>query len=82
LERSIDTALVFGLRAANLSLVQQCGAKMYYHDVVAGGYLVDLLVEDMLLVELKIVNAPASYVGTARRGPRSGRLPRGRFSHG
>jgi GxxExxY protein len=37
--------------------VQQCGAKVYYRNVVVGDYIVDLLVEDVLSVELKTVKA-------------------------
>jgi GxxExxY protein len=38
-------------------VVQQCGAKAYYNDVLVGEYFADLLVEQVLLVELKTVKA-------------------------
>jgi GxxExxY protein len=44
-------------KAGGLSGVQQCGAKAYYRAVVVGDYIVDLLVEDVLPVELKTVKA-------------------------
>ena len=37
--------------------MQQCGVRVYYKEVVVGEYCVDLLVEDVLLVELKTVKA-------------------------
>jgi GxxExxY protein len=55
LEKVYENAPAFEIRAAGLSVVQQCGARVYYHDVVVGEYFVDLLVEDVLLVELKTV---------------------------
>jgi GxxExxY protein len=55
LEKVYEHAPAFEIRAAGLSVVQQCGARVYYHDVVVGEYFVDLLVEDVLLVELKTV---------------------------
>ena len=57
LERVYENALAFELRAAGLSVAQQSGAIVYYHDQVVGEYFVDLLVEDVLLVELKIAKA-------------------------
>jgi GxxExxY protein len=37
--------------------VQQYGAKVHYKDMVVGEYFVDLLINDVLLVELKAVRA-------------------------
>jgi GxxExxY protein len=37
--------------------VQQYGAKVHYKDRVVGEYFVDLLINDVLLVELKTVKA-------------------------
>ncbi len=33
------------------------GAKVHYKDILIGEYFVDLLIDDMLLVELKTVKA-------------------------
>ena len=55
LEKVYENALAFEVRAAGLSAVQQYGAKVYYKDIVVGDYFVDLLVNDVLLVELKTV---------------------------
>src|SRR4029077_15716978 len=55
LEKVYENALAFEVRAAGLSVVQQYGAKVYYKDILVGDYFVDLLVNDVLLVELKTV---------------------------
>jgi GxxExxY protein len=47
----------YEVRAAGLSAVQQYGAKVHYKDIVVGEYFVDLLVNNVLLVELKTVKA-------------------------
>jgi GxxExxY protein len=49
--------LVVELRATGLSVVQQHGARVYYRDVLVGDYFVDLLIQDVLLVELKTAAA-------------------------
>ena len=50
-------ALAYELRADGLSVVQQCGVKVHYKDMLVGEYFVDLLIDDMLLIELKTVKA-------------------------
>ena len=57
LEKVYENALTVELRAVGLAVVQQCSAKVIYKDVVVGEYFPDLLVEDVLLVELKTVKA-------------------------
>jgi GxxExxY protein len=57
LEKVYENALAYEIRATGLSVVQQSGARVYYRDVVVGEYFVDLLVEDVLLVELKTAKA-------------------------
>ena len=37
--------------------MQQCGVRVHYNGVVIGEYFANLLVEDVLLVELKPVKA-------------------------
>jgi GxxExxY protein len=37
--------------------MQQCSVTVHYNDVVVGAYFADLLVEEVLLVELKTVKA-------------------------
>jgi GxxExxY protein len=57
LEKVYENALAFKVRAAGLTVAQQCGARVYYRDVVVDEYFLDLLIEDVLLVELKTVKA-------------------------
>jgi GxxExxY protein len=57
LEKVYENSLAIELREAGLAIVQQHGVKVLYHDVVVGEYFPDLLIEDRLLVELKIVKA-------------------------
>jgi len=57
LEKVYENALALELRAAGLAVAQQCSVRVHYNNVVVGEYFVDLLVEDMLLVELKAVRA-------------------------
>lgn len=57
LERVYENALAQELSEAGLRFTQQHGLTVEYKGVVVGTYSVDLLVEDMLLVELKAVRA-------------------------
>lgn len=57
LEKVYENALVNEMRAAGLAVAQQCGVKVHYNGMVVGEYLADLVVEDVLLVELKTVKA-------------------------
>jgi GxxExxY protein len=43
--------------AAGFAVVQQCSVTARYNDVLVGEYFADLLVENVLLVELKVVKA-------------------------
>jgi GxxExxY protein len=57
LEKVYENALAYEVRAAGLSAVQQYGAKVHYRDILVGEYFVDLLINDVLLVELKTAKA-------------------------
>ena len=57
LEKVYENALANELRGTGLAVVQQCGVKVHYNDVVVGEYFADQLVEDVLVVELKAVKA-------------------------
>ena len=57
LEKVYENALGFEVRAAGLSAVRQYGAKVHYKDILVGEYFVDLMINDVLLVELKTVKA-------------------------
>ena len=56
-EKVYENALAHELRKAGLAVVQQQRIVVHYDDVVVGEYAVDLAVEDMVLVELKAVQA-------------------------
>jgi GxxExxY protein len=57
LEKVYENALAYEVRAAGLSAVQQYGVKVHYKKILVGEYFVDLLINDVLLVELKTVRA-------------------------
>lgn len=57
LEKVYENALTFELRKAGLAVVQQRGVTVMYDGAVVGEYFVDLMVEELLLVELKTVRA-------------------------
>ena len=57
LEKVYENALAHELRKAGLNVVQQHPITVYYDEILVGEYVADLLVEGMLLVELKVVKA-------------------------
>jgi GxxExxY protein len=57
LEKVYENALAFELREAGLNVTQQYGIPVFYRNVAVGEYFADLLIEGMLLVELKTVSA-------------------------
>lgn len=62
-EKCYENALVHELRKANLSVQQQVPIQVWYDGVVVGEYVADLIVEGVVLVELKAVKTldPAHY---------------------
>ena len=57
LEKVYENSLAIELHEAGLAIVRQHGVRVLYHDMVVGEYFPDLLVEGVLLVELKTVKA-------------------------
>jgi len=57
LEKVYENALAHEVRKAGLSASQQQALQVYYDGMIVGEYCADLVVEDMLLVELKTVRA-------------------------
>ena len=57
LEKVYENALAHELRKAGFAVAQQRGVTVMYDGTVVGEYFVDLMIEDMLLVELKTVKA-------------------------
>jgi len=56
LEKVYENALAHELRLRELSVRQQEPIKVRYKGVVVGDYVPDLLIDDLLLIELKCVN--------------------------
>jgi GxxExxY protein len=57
LEKIYENALVHELRKSGLAVSQQHRVVVRYDGIVVGEYAVDLLVEQTVLVELKVVRA-------------------------
>jgi GxxExxY protein len=57
LEKVYENALAFELRTAGLAVEQQRGMTVSYKGIVIGEYFSDLLVEGVILIELKTVQA-------------------------
>jgi len=57
LEKVYQNALAHELRKAGLRVTQQHSMIVTYDNIVVGEYVADLLVEDVVLVELKAVRA-------------------------
>ena len=57
LEKIYENGLAHELRKAGLKVEQQHGMTVMYDGAKLGEYIVDLLVEDTLLVELKVARA-------------------------
>ncbi len=57
LEKVYENALVHEFRKSGLALLQQHLMVIRYDGIVVGEYAVDLLVEDIVLVELKVAKA-------------------------
>jgi GxxExxY protein len=57
LEKIYENALVHELRKSGLAVSQQHPVVVRYNGIVVGEYAVDLLVEDIVLIELKIAKA-------------------------
>lgn len=56
-EKVYENALAYELRKVGLAVSQQCGVVVRYDGVVVGDYTTDLLVEEVVLVEVKAVRA-------------------------
>jgi GxxExxY protein len=56
-EKVYENALVHELRKVGLGVEQQRGIEVWYDGVIVGQFMVDILVEDRVLLELKAVNA-------------------------
>src|SRR5262245_37394184 len=57
LERVYENALAHELRKSGLAVIQQRAIDVRYDGIVVGEYVVDLLVDGQVLVEIKAVRA-------------------------
>jgi GxxExxY protein len=58
LEKVYENALAMETRARRLEVMQQQAIEVRTNGSVVGAYFADLLIEDILVVELKVVTAP------------------------
>jgi GxxExxY protein len=56
LENCYENALAHELKRAGLKVDQQVRLKVWYDDIVVGEYIADLIVEGVVLVELKAIS--------------------------
>ena len=56
-EKVYENALAHEMRKCGLGTVQQRGIIVFYDGVIVGEFTADLLVEDQVIVELKVVGA-------------------------
>jgi GxxExxY protein len=54
-EKVYENALAHEMRKCGLGVVQQRGTVVFYDDVIVGEFTADLLVEDQVIVELRVV---------------------------
>ena len=79
LEKVYENALAHRLRKAGLKVIQQQSLKVFDEDgTLIGDYLADLLVEDVLIVELKT----AKSLAPEHEAQILGYLKASRFEHG
>ncbi|MDH3944437.1 MAG: GxxExxY protein [Anaerolineae bacterium] len=57
LEKVYENALAHEIRKAGLRVLQQHALRVYYDDVIVGEFFADLLVQDKVLVELKVTES-------------------------
>jgi GxxExxY protein len=57
LEKVYENALAYEMRKRGLLVVQQRSIIVRYDDAVVGEYIADLVVDDRIIVELKVVKA-------------------------
>ena len=56
-EKVYQRAFAIALRESGFKVDEQVAIKVYYHGQIVGEYFVDMLVNDVILLELKSVNA-------------------------
>jgi len=57
LEKVYENALAYEIRKRGLSVVQQHPVSVCYDGIVVGDYFADMIVENQIIVELKVAKA-------------------------
>lgn len=57
LEKVYEKALSIELRRAGLQIEVQCPIKVYYQNEIVGEYFADIIVNDSVIVELKVIDS-------------------------
>ena len=57
LEKCYENALAYELRKAGLSVAQQVALKVWYDEIVVGEFFADLIVEGVVMIELKAIQS-------------------------
>ncbi len=57
MEKVYENALAIELRKTGIAVIQQPPVKIYYDGSIVGEYIGDLVVEQLILIELKTVRA-------------------------
>lgn len=57
LEKVYENAMLIELRNQGLRAENQKGIKVYYDEIEIGNYLADIIVEDLIIIELKAAEA-------------------------
>jgi GxxExxY protein len=60
LEKCYENAMAHELRKAGLKVEQQISMKVWYDEIMVGEYVADLIVEGVVLIELKSVASLAA----------------------
>src|ERR1700681_861494 len=53
LEKVYENALAIELKKLDLSVTQQASVKVYYDGILVGDYFADIIVNDLVVLELK-----------------------------
>ena len=60
LEKVYENALLYELRKQGINVESQVSINVYYEDMVVGAYFADIIVEDLIIVELKAITELAT----------------------
>ncbi len=75
-EKVYENALAHEMKKAGLNVVQQYPLKVLYDGIIVGEFFADMLVEDLVLIELKAVSALTDeHMGQALNYMRATGLP-------